>query len=89
MTSNVDIKDMRQPYKHKNEAFLEEHLLSREPFKQFESWFNEACKCETIIEPNAICIATSTSTLRASDLQLAAKSVDFCCSFLLSFDFFY
>ncbi|XP_065563040.1 pyridoxine/pyridoxamine 5'-phosphate oxidase-like [Artemia franciscana] len=60
MTSNVDIKDMRQPYKHKNEAFLEEHLVSREPFKQFESWFNEACKCETIIEPNAMCIATST-----------------------------
>jgi pyridoxine/pyridoxamine 5'-phosphate oxidase len=35
-------------------------LVSREPFKQFTSWFDEASNAPDIGEPNAMALATAT-----------------------------
>lgn len=51
---------MRIKYKDKNETFLEKHLVSKEPFGQFKAWFEEACARKEILEPNAMCLATSS-----------------------------
>ena len=51
---------MRKPYKGKNEAFLEDDLVAKEPFGQFKEWFEEACNTPGIIEANAMCLATAT-----------------------------
>ncbi|XP_025835363.1 pyridoxine-5'-phosphate oxidase-like isoform X2 [Agrilus planipennis] len=37
----------------------EENLQSKDPFVIFDQWFNEAKKCDKIIEPNAMCLATA------------------------------
>ncbi|KAG6440680.1 hypothetical protein O3G_MSEX001363 [Manduca sexta] len=55
---SIDIGGMRIKYKDKNETFLEKHLVSKEPFGQFKSWFEEACSRKEILEPNAMCLAT-------------------------------
>lgn len=55
---SIDIGGMRIKYKEKDETFLEKHLVSKEPFGQFKSWFEEACARKEILEPNAMCLAT-------------------------------
>ncbi|XP_023934789.2 pyridoxine/pyridoxamine 5'-phosphate oxidase [Bicyclus anynana] len=57
---SIDIGGMRIKYKDKDETFLEKHLVSKEPFGQFKAWFEEACSRKEILEPNAMCLATST-----------------------------
>lgn len=42
------------------DAFLEEHLVSKEPIGQFKAWFDEACSRKEILEPNAMCVSTAT-----------------------------
>lgn len=42
------------------QAFEEKHLTSLDPIKQFSVWFEEAMKCPSIGEVNAMCLATST-----------------------------
>ncbi|XP_071519252.1 pyridoxine/pyridoxamine 5'-phosphate oxidase-like isoform X4 [Panulirus ornatus] len=59
---SIDIGGMRKPYKGKNEAFTEDDLVAKEPFAQFEAWFNEACHTPGIIEANAMCLATATKS---------------------------
>ncbi|VVC92150.1 unnamed protein product [Leptidea sinapis] len=59
-TMSIDIGGMRIKYKDKNETFLEKHLVSKEPFGQFKSWFEEACSRKEILEPNAMCLATAS-----------------------------
>ncbi|XP_072949098.1 pyridoxine/pyridoxamine 5'-phosphate oxidase-like [Epargyreus clarus] len=56
---SIDIGGMRLRYKNKDDTFLEKHLVSKEPFLQFKSWFEEACSKKEILEPNAMCLATS------------------------------
>lgn len=51
---------MRIKYKDKNDTFLEKHLVSKEPFGQFKAWFDEACTRKEILEPNAMCLATTS-----------------------------
>lgn len=48
------------PYKGKRDVFDIDDLVSKEPFEQFSSWFEEAKKCEGILEANAMAIATAT-----------------------------
>ncbi|CAH0715675.1 unnamed protein product, partial [Brenthis ino] len=57
---SIDIGGMRIKYKDRNDTFLEKHLVSKEPFGQFDTWFKEACGKKEILEPNAMCLATST-----------------------------
>ena len=51
---------MRKAYKGTNEIFDVGDLVSKEPFKQFLSWFEEASKTDGIREANAMSLATST-----------------------------
>ena len=44
----VDIGGMRKPYGSKEDVFDFEHLVAREPFAQFEAWFDEATKHEKV-----------------------------------------
>ncbi len=37
---------------------LDESDLHPDPFQQFDAWFQEATKCDTIIEPNAMVLST-------------------------------
>ncbi|XP_041979441.1 pyridoxine/pyridoxamine 5'-phosphate oxidase-like [Aricia agestis] len=58
---NIDITTLRSKnYKSRDEAFLEENLVSKEPFGQFKAWFEDACMRKEILEPNAMCLATAT-----------------------------
>lgn len=57
---DVDIKGMRVKYNEEEDAFLEEDLCSKEPIGQFREWFEDACKCEDIVEVNAMTLATAT-----------------------------
>lgn len=50
---------MRTPYLSKREVLVEEKL-TKNPLKLFREWFEEACKCTQIEEPNAMCLATTT-----------------------------
>ena len=51
---------MRKKYKDKSEVFTEKDLTAKEPIAQFKEWFEEACKHPTILEANAVCVATAT-----------------------------
>lgn len=55
-----NVLGMRMKYKDRNDTFLEEHLVSKEPFGQFKAWFDDACARKEILEPNAMCLATSS-----------------------------
>ncbi len=56
----VDIGSMRKPYHDKSDIFDILNLVSKEPFGQFENWFEEAKKTTSIEEANAMCLATCT-----------------------------
>jgi len=60
-TMSVDIGGMRKPYHDKENFFDIKDLVSRDPFTQFQAWFDEASKHEKIEEANAMCVATATS----------------------------
>ncbi|KAK6618476.1 hypothetical protein RUM43_013669 [Polyplax serrata] len=57
---STDLSSMRAKYKSKDNVFTEDNLVSKEPFGQFKSWFDEACTSSDILEPNAMCLATCT-----------------------------
>lgn len=70
---SIDIGGMRKPYKGKNEAFVEEDLVAKEPIAQFKAWFDEACNTPGIIEANAMCIATATKEGKPSARMVLLK----------------
>ena len=51
---------MRKPYKGKEEGFDVDQLVSKEPYGQFQKWFEIACKTDGIMEANAMTLATAT-----------------------------
>lgn len=51
-------KALRIKYKEKRDVFREDSIEVKEPINLFGKWFDEACKTEEIIEPNAMCLAT-------------------------------
>ena len=51
---------MRKAYKGEAETFDIADLPSREPFGNFEDWFNQAKSTEGILEANAMTVATAT-----------------------------
>jgi pyridoxamine 5'-phosphate oxidase len=66
----MDIKGLRKEYAN---PVLSREVLDPDPFRQFEQWFNEACKAE-LREPNAMTLATvgadGQPTLRTVLLKL-------------------
>jgi pyridoxamine 5'-phosphate oxidase len=68
----LDLSAMRQNYKQES---LTEHDVSIDPFIQFRNWFTEAIDGQ-IMEPNAMTLATATSSGRPSARIVLLKSFD-------------
>lgn len=60
---SIFLGGMRIPYFNKDQAFTEDQLVSKEPFGQFNNWFERAAQTEGIEEPNAMCLATASKYL--------------------------
>ena len=58
----IDIGGMRKPYLNEKECFDVKDMVSKEPFKQFEHWFEHAKNTAGIEEANAMCLATATKS---------------------------
>jgi len=72
--TDVDIANLRKPYKQPHEYFGIEHLVSHEPFGQFRHWLKEAV--EHTSEPNGFCLATATKSGIPSCRYLLLKGFD-------------
>jgi len=68
----MPLADLRKDY---SLAGLAEKDLARDPFRQFEKWFQEA-EAAKIVEPNAMTLATATRDGRPSTRTVLLKSVD-------------
>jgi len=58
----IDIGGMRKPYLGEHQAFEVKDLVSKEPFAQFEHWFEHAKSMKSIEEANAMCVATASKS---------------------------
>jgi pyridoxamine 5'-phosphate oxidase len=70
--TTVPLADLRKDY---SLAGLTEKDLARDPFRQFEKWFQEA-EAAKITEPNAMTLATSTRDGRPSARTVLLKNID-------------
>ena len=78
----IDIGGMRKPYLGEHQAFEVKDLVSKEPFAQFEHWFEQAKSMKSIEEANAMCVATaSKSGMPSARYVLLKVSL---CSFLVN-----
>jgi pyridoxamine 5'-phosphate oxidase len=68
----MSLADLRKDY---SLAGLAEKDLARDPFRQFEKWFQEA-EAAKITEPNAASLATATRDGRPSTRTVLLKGVD-------------
>ncbi|KAH9524610.1 hypothetical protein Btru_027328 [Bulinus truncatus] len=71
-----EISGMRKPYRSKQDIFDLDMLVSKEPFGQFEAWFNEAKNTDGILEANAMSIATATKDGKPSVRMVLMKGID-------------
>ena len=70
--STVSLADLRKDY---SLAGLNEQDLARDPYRQFEKWFQEA-EAAKIGEPNAMTLSTSTREGRPCGRTVLLKGVD-------------
>lgn len=70
--SRVPLAELRKDY---SLAGLAEKDLARDPFRQFEKWFQEA-EAAKVIEPNAMTLATATKDGRPSARTVLLKGLD-------------
>ena len=68
----MSLADLRKDY---SLAGLAEKDLARDPFRQFEKWFQEA-EAAKIPEPNAMTLATATREGRPSARTVLLKGID-------------
>jgi len=68
----MSLADLRKDYAL---AGLAEKDLARDPFRQFEKWYQEA-EAAKIVEPNAMVVSTATRDGRPSARTMLLKSVD-------------
>ena len=68
----MPLADLRKDY---SLAGLTEKDLARDPFRQFEKWFQEAVASK-LVEPNAMIVASSTRDGRPSARTMLLKGVD-------------
>jgi pyridoxamine 5'-phosphate oxidase len=68
----VTLAELRKEY---SLAGLAEKDLARDPFRQFEKWFQEA-EAAKIPEPNAMILATATRDGRPSARTILLKAID-------------
>ncbi|PSN31522.1 Pyridoxine-5'-phosphate oxidase [Blattella germanica] len=72
-TFSIDIGGMRRKYNDKSDIFTEKDLKAKEPIGHFKEWFDEACKHPSILEANAVCVATATKTGMPSARHMLLK----------------
>jgi pyridoxamine 5'-phosphate oxidase len=72
LAATMSIADLRKDY---SLAGLTESDLARDPFRQFEKWFQEV-EAAKITEPNAMTLATATRDGRASARTVLLKGFD-------------
>jgi len=70
----INIGDMRKPYRDKSDIFDLGDLASKDPFDQFESWFQDAKNDGKSEEANAMCVATATKSGVPSCRMVLLKS---------------
>lgn len=68
----MTLADMRIDY---SLAGLSEKDLARDPFRQFEKWFQEA-EAAKLVEPNAAVLSTATKDGRPSSRMILLKGID-------------
>jgi pyridoxamine 5'-phosphate oxidase len=68
----MSLADLRQEY---SLSGLLEKDLARDPFRQFDKWFQEA-QAAKLLEPNAMTLATATRDGRPSSRTVLLKGVD-------------
>ena len=68
----MDISDLRQQYTQNG---LTREQLNRDPVKQFELWFQQACDAN-LPEPNAMCLATVSPNSEPSQRIVLLKYFD-------------
>jgi pyridoxamine 5'-phosphate oxidase len=68
----MSLADLRKEY---SLAGLMEKDLAKDPFRQFEKWFQEA-EASKLVEPNAMIVACATRDGRPSARTMLLKSVD-------------
>ncbi|HSI09776.1 MAG TPA: pyridoxamine 5'-phosphate oxidase [Rariglobus sp.] len=68
----MSLADLRKDY---SMSGLLEKDLTRDPFRQFDKWFQEA-EAAKLVEPNAMTLATSTKDGRPSARTVLLKGVD-------------
>jgi pyridoxamine 5'-phosphate oxidase len=69
---SVTLAELRKEY---SLAGLTEKDLARDPFRQFEKWFQEA-EAAKLVEPNAMTLCTATPDGKPSARTVLLKSVD-------------
>ncbi len=72
LRSSMSLTELRKDY---SLTGLLEKDLARDPFRQFEKWFQEA-EAAKVIEPNAMTVATATPDGRPSARTALLKGVD-------------
>lgn len=72
MSIMKDISNLRRNYTLKE---LNEQDISPDPIKQFENWLSEAIEVDAL-EPNAMCLSTSTPDGKTSSRIVLLKRVD-------------
>ena len=72
----MDAMSMRKPYKGERDILDLKDLTSKEPFGNFDQWFNIACKTPGILEANAMTLATATKDGRPSARMVLLKGYD-------------
>jgi pyridoxamine 5'-phosphate oxidase len=70
---NPDIADLRRNY---TRAELIESSIKPEPFAQFQDWFADARANDSIIEPNAMTLATTSADGQPTARTMLLKGVD-------------
>ncbi|HNC22601.1 MAG TPA: pyridoxamine 5'-phosphate oxidase [Opitutaceae bacterium] len=68
----MSLADLRKEY---SLAGLTEKDLARDPFRQFEKWFQEA-EASKLVEPNAMVLSTAARDGRPSGRTVLLKNVD-------------
>ena len=68
----MDLADFRQEY---TQTGLRREQLDRDPFQQFELWFQQACTAN-LPEPNAMTLATVSATGQPSQRTVLLKYFD-------------
>ena len=68
----MDVSDLRRSATGRA---LEREDLDRDPFRQFENWFGEACESD-VLDPNAMSIATVDELGRPSSRTVLLKYFD-------------